>query len=240
MLENIRIVLVEPSHSGNVGSVARAMKTMGLSKLVLVNPRCALDEQAFALAAGAKAVLETSHIVPHFYDAIADCQLVMGSSSRLRHLQNTLVTPRVGAEMAISELMQHRQSAVALVFGRERVGLTNDELLKCHYHLTIPANPEYASLNLAMAVQLICYEVRMAYLAATQNVQKSKLTASRYASVAEIEHFLAHSEQTYRTLGFIQNAAVMEKLRRLYNRARLEKNEVNILQGILSAIDKRI
>ncbi|MBE2896193.1 tRNA (cytosine(32)/uridine(32)-2'-O)-methyltransferase TrmJ [Pasteurellaceae bacterium HPA106] len=240
MLNNIRIVLVAPSHSGNVGSVARAMKTMGLAQLVLVNPSCTLDEQAFALAAGAKDVLEQVKIVASFDEAIGDCSLVMGSSARLRHLQSTLVTPREGAQLTINELSKYEQSAVALVFGRERVGLTNEELLKCHYHVNIPANPDYASLNLAMAVQLVCYEVRMAYLSATHKALKTRLSSAGYASVSEVEHLLAHSERTYRTLGFIQNEAVMEKLRRLYNRARLEKNEVNILQGILSAVDKRI
>ncbi|MBV7387858.1 tRNA (cytosine(32)/uridine(32)-2'-O)-methyltransferase TrmJ [Pasteurellaceae bacterium TAE3-ERU1] len=240
MLNNIRIVLVEPSHSGNVGSVARAMKTMGLAQLVIVNPSCTLDEQAFALAAGAKDLLERAEIVPSFAEAIGDCTLVMGTSARLRHLQSTLVNPRAGAGLAIEELMQNSQSAVAIVFGRERVGLTNDELLQCHYHINVPANPEYASLNLAMAVQLVCYELRMAYLEASHTAVKTRLTSAGYASVSEVEHLLSHSEQTYRTLGFIQNDAVMEKLRRLYNRARLEKNEVNILQGILSAVDKRI
>lgn len=158
MLQNIRIVLVETSHSGNIGSAARAMKTMGLSNLYLVSPK-SVDEQSIALAAGADDVVRNAHIVDTFEQAIEDCSLVIGTSARLRHLQSTLIEPRECAEKASAH-----QGQVAIVFGRERVGLTNEELLKCHYHLNIPANPEYSSLNLAMAVQLVSYEMRMAFL----------------------------------------------------------------------------
>ena len=145
MLQNIRIVLVETSHSGNIGSAARAMKTMGLSNLYLVSPK-SVDEQSIALAAGADDVVRNAHIVDTFEQAIEDCSLVIGASARLRHLQSTLIEPRECAEKVSAH-----QGQVAIVFGRERVGLTNEELLKCHYHLNIPANPEYSSLNLAMA-----------------------------------------------------------------------------------------
>ena len=234
MLQNIRIVLVETSHSGNIGSAARAMKTMGLSNLYLVSPK-SVDEQSITLAAGADDVVRNAHIVDTFEQAIEDCSLVIGTSARLRHLQSTLIEPRECAEKASTH-----QGQVAIVFGRERVGLTNDELLKCHYHLNIPANPEYSSLNLAMAVQLVSYEMRMAFL--TKNKTESTLSTIEdiYPTAQEMEYFFAHTEQVYQSLGFIQNQGVIQKLRRLYNRSSLEKNELNILRGMLSAVEKRL
>ena len=234
MLQNIRIVLVETSHSGNIGSAARAMKTMGLSNLYLVSPK-SVDEQSITLAAGADDVVHNAHIVDTFEQAIEDCSLVIGTSARLRHLQSTLIEPRECAEKA-----SEHQGQVAVVFGRERVGLTNEELLKCHYHLNIPANPEYSSLNLAMAVQLVSYEMRMAFL--TKNKTESTLSTIEdiYPTAQEMEYFFAHTEQVYQSLGFIQNQGVIQKLRRLYNRSSLEKNELNILRGMLSAVEKRL
>ena len=234
MLQNIRIVLVETSHSGNIGSAARAMKTMGLSNLYLVSPK-SVDEQSITLAAGADDVVRNAHIVDTFEQAIEDCSLVIGTSARLRHLQSTLIEPRECAEKASTH-----QGQVAIVFGRERVGLTNEELLKCHYHLNIPANPEYSSLNLAMAVQLVSYEMRMAFL--TKNKTESTLSTIEdiYPTAQEMEYFFAHTERVYQSLGFIQNQGVIQKLRRLYNRSSLEKNELNILRGMLSAIEKRL
>ena len=234
MLQNIRIVLVETSHSGNIGSAARAMKTMGLSNLYLVSPK-SVDEQSITLAAGADDVVRNAHIVDTFEQAIEDCSLVIGTSARLRHLQSTLIEPRECAEKASTH-----QGQVAIVFGRERVGLTNEELLKCHYHLNIPANPEYSSLNLAMAVQLVSYEMRMAFLAKDKTESTFSTIEDIYPTAQEMEYFFAHTEQIYKTLGFIQNQGVMQKLRRLYNRSSLEKNELNILRGMLSAVEKRL
>ena len=234
MLQNIRIVLVETSHSGNIGSAARAMKTMGLSNLYLVSPK-SVDEQSIALAAGADDVVRNAHIVDTFEQAIEDCSLVIGTSARLRHLQSTLIEPRECAEKA-----SIHQGQVAVLFGRERVGLTNEELLKCHYHLNIPANPEYSSLNLAMAVQLVSYEMRMAFLAKDKTENALSMIEDIYPTAQEMEYFFAHTEQVYLSLGFIQNQGVMQKLRRLYNRSSLEKNELNILRGMLSAIEKRL
>ena len=234
MLQNIRIVLVETSHSGNIGSAARAMKTMGLSNLYLVSPK-SVDEQSIALAAGADDVVRNAHIVDTFEQAIEDCSLVIGTSARLRHLQSTLIEPRECAEKA-----SIHQGQVAVLFGRERVGLTNEELLKCHYHLNIPANPEYSSLNLAMAVQLVSYEMRMAFLAKDKTESTLSTIEDIYPTAQEMEYFFAHTEQIYKTLGFIQNQGVMKKLRRLYNRSSLEKNELNILRGMLSVVEKRL
>lgn len=237
-LSQIKIVLVETSHSGNIGSAARAMKTMGLSQLRLVAPQQPLDEQAVSLAAGAKEVLDNAQTFADFDAAIADCQLVIGTSARLRHLQSSLIEPKAAGTLAV---LRAAQGAVALVFGRERVGLTNDELLKCHYHLHFPTNPEYGSLNLAMAVQLAAYEIRQAWLASgdlQKNADISPLVA--YPTAENLEHFFAHTERLYRQLGFLRNEAVMRKLRRLYQRAGLESGELNLLRGMLTAVDKAV
>ncbi|OOF83642.1 tRNA (cytosine(32)/uridine(32)-2'-O)-methyltransferase TrmJ [Rodentibacter ratti] len=237
MFDRIRIVLIETSHSGNIGSSARAMKTMGLSQLCLVSPK-AVDEQSIALAAGAADIVKNAKIVSSFDEAVADCSLVIGTSARLRHLQSTLIEPRECAEKVVKH-----QGKVAIVFGRERVGLHNDELIKCHYHLTIPANPDYSSLNLAMAVQLVSYELRMANSMKHCNATLTfpeKAAESQSVTVQEMEYFFNHTEQLYQSLGFIQNQGVMQKLRRLYNRANIEKNELNILHGMLSAVEKRL
>ena len=180
-------------------------------------------------------VVRNAHIVDTFEQAIEDCSLVIGTSARLRHLQSTLIEPRECAEKASTH-----QGQVAVVFGRERVGLTNEELLKCHYHLNIPANPEYSSLNLAMAVQLISYEIRMVFLAKDKTESTLSTIENIYPTAQEMEYFFAHTEQVYQSLGFIQNQGVIQKLRRLYNRSSLEKNELNILRGMLSAVEKRL
>ena len=151
MLQNIRIVLVETSHTGNMGSVARAMKTMGLTNLWLVNPLVKPDSQAIALAAGASDVIGNAQIVDTLDEALAGCSLVVGTSARSRTLPWPMLDPR---ECGLKSVSEAEQAPVALVFGRERVGLTNDELQKCHYHVAIAANPEYSSLNLAMRCRL--------------------------------------------------------------------------------------
>ncbi len=232
-LNQIQIILVETSHSGNIGSTARALKTMGMNHLRLISPKQPIDEQAIALAAGAKDVLDNAQMYETFDDAIADCQLVIGTSARLRHLQNSLIEPRKCGEIA---MQRAEQGKVAVVFGRERVGLTNEELLKCHYHLHFPTNPDYGSLNLAMAVQLACYEIRMAWLDLQNNPQIAPL--ADYPSAEALEYFFQHTEQLYKKLGFIRNEAVMLKLRRLYQRAELETNELNLLRGMLTAVEK--
>lgn len=175
MLQNIRIVLVETSHTGNMGSVARAMKTMGLTNLWLVNPLVKPDSQAIALAAGASDVIGNAQIVDTLDEALAGCSLVVGTSARSRTLPWPMLDPR---ECGLKSVAEGQHAPVALVFGRERVGLTNDELQKCHYHVAIAANPEYSSLNLAMAVQVIAYEVRMAWLAA-QGKRSRRLSMKR-------------------------------------------------------------
>lgn len=238
MLDNIRIVLVETSHTGNMGSTARAMKTMGLTNLYLVNPLVKPDSQAIALSAGASDVIGNATIVDTFDEAIAGCSLVVGTSARSRSLPWPMLEPR---ECGQRSAMESEHAPVAIVFGRERVGLTNDELQKCHYHVAIPANPEYSSLNLAMAVQIIAYEIRVAHLdriAAHQPVAEEE----PYPLVDDLERFYAHLEETLYATGFIRPTHpgnIMSRLRRLFTRARPEAQELNILRGILASIEKQ-
>ncbi|WP_147199206.1 tRNA (cytosine(32)/uridine(32)-2'-O)-methyltransferase TrmJ [Pantoea sp. CCBC3-3-1] len=239
MLSNIRIVLVETSHTGNMGSVARAMKTMGLTNLYLVNPLVKPDSQAIALAAGASDVIGEAHIVDTLDEALTGCSLVVGTSARSRSLPWPMLDPR---ECGIKSVQEGEQAPVALVFGRERVGLTNEELQKCHYHVAIAANPEYSSLNLAMAVQIIAYEVRMAFLQSQeQKAEQPDFEASPYPLVDDLERFYQHMEQMMVKSGFIREGSpgqVMSKMRRLYTRARPERDELNILRGMLSSLEK--
>ncbi|KAA8728825.1 MAG: tRNA (cytosine(32)/uridine(32)-2'-O)-methyltransferase TrmJ [Ewingella americana] len=240
MLHNIRIVLVETSHTGNMGSTARAMKTMGLSNLYLVNPLVKPDSQAISLAAGASDVIGNATIVDTLDEALAGCSLVVGTSARSRTLPWPMLEPRECGEKSAKTA---ETAPVALVFGRERVGLTNEELQKCNYHVCIPANPEYSSLNLAMAVQIIAYEVRVAYLA-LQEAGKPQVEYEEtpYPLVDDLERFYQHLEQTLLQTGFIRQShpgQVMSKLRRLFTRARPESQELNILRGILTSIDKQ-
>ncbi len=239
MLERVKVVLVGTTHSGNIGSAARAMKVMGLSQMVLVDPQCQVDAQAIALAAGASEIALNAQIYPTLEAAVADCGLVVGTSARSRTLEWPMLEPRECGEKLISEANQH---SVAMVFDRERTGLTNDELQLCHYHVCVPANPEYSSLNLAMAVQLLSYEVRMAYLALQQSSQSSTLQ-EEYPRHQELERFYAHLEQVIMQTEFIsaqQPGQVMNKLRRMFTRARPEAQEINILRGILTSVQKSI
>ena len=234
MLDNIRIVLVNTSHTGNIGSTARAMKTMGLSDLYLVDPVSAPDGKSSALAAGAGDVLANATIVSDLSDAVKDCSLIVGTSARSRTLPWPMLTPR---ECGVKMVQEGQKGPVALVFGRENNGLSNDELQLCHFHVCIPANPEYSSLNLAAAVQTLCYEIRMGYL----DLDSYPELESEYPLSEDLERFYVHLENTLTETGFIVKnhpGVVMTKLRRIVNRARPESQELNILRGILSAIDK--
>ncbi|MBL4829204.1 MAG: tRNA (cytosine(32)/uridine(32)-2'-O)-methyltransferase TrmJ [Aliivibrio sp.] len=238
MLENVRIVLVGTTHSGNIGSAARAMKVMGLTQMVLVAPECEVDGQAIALAAGASDIANNARVVSTLDEAISDCSLVIGSSARSRTLEWPMLEPRECGVKTIEEAKSH---PVALVFGRERVGLINEELQKCHYHVCIPANPNYSSLNLAMAVQTISYETRVAWL--DSESYKGDVKESEYPLNNELELFYSHLENVMTETGFINKAhpgQVVNKLRRLFNRARPEAQELSILRGVLSAVDKSL
>jgi tRNA (cytidine32/uridine32-2'-O)-methyltransferase len=239
-MHNIRVVLVNTSHTGNIGSAARAMKTMGLSELYLVDPVKEPDGQASALAAGAGDILANCQIVPNLEQAVADCGLVVGTSARSRTLSWPMLDAR---ECGLKLVAEAAQYPVALVFGRENNGLSNEELQQCHFHVCIPANPDYSSLNLAAAVQTLCYEVRMAYLAAQSQDLPDEQAQPEYPLTQELEGFYSHLEQTLSKTNFIvarHPGMVMTKLRRLFNRARPEAQELNILRGILASVDKRI
>ncbi|WP_019675686.1 tRNA (cytosine(32)/uridine(32)-2'-O)-methyltransferase TrmJ [Arsukibacterium perlucidum] len=234
-LDNIKVVLVGTTHTGNIGSVARAMKTMGLSQLCLVAPKSAPDGQAYALAAGASEILAAATTFDTLAEAVADCALVVGSSARSRTLSWPMLEPRECAELAIAQ----SNKPVAVVFGRESSGLSNEELQLCNYHVCIAANPEYSSLNLAMAVQIVCYELRMAYLTA----QPAAVTTEQvtYPSSAQMENLYQHLETALLHTGFIikqHPGVVMTKLKRLFNRARPEEAEYNILRGILTSMQR--
>ncbi len=236
-LDAIRIILVETSHPGNIGSTSRAMKTMGLQELYLVNPKKYPHKQAIEMAAGADDILENARVVPCMADALKGCQLVFATSARPREIDLPGLNPREQAEII------HQASAgtkVAIVFGREHAGLTNDELLLCQYHTCIPSNPAYSSLNLAQSVQVVAYELRMICL-----TEKPVLTTheGELATSEDIERFYEHLQAILVDIAFLKPSnprRLMQKLRRLFNRVRLEDTEVNILRGILTQIDKKL
>jgi TrmH family RNA methyltransferase len=235
----IRIVLTETTHPGNIGASARAMKTMGLSELVLVAPKEFPCAEATARASGADDVLAAARTVATLAEAISDCAYVVGASARLRSLQWPTIDPRVCAQ----RLWEHLPTGpVAVVFGPEHSGLTNDDLARCHELVNIPANPEYSSLNLAMAVQVVCYELLMAdpgRIVGKPVVDEERRDALP-ATADEIEAFHGHLEQVMSSSGFLNPSHPRQlklRLRRLFNRARLDQTEVNILRGFLAAVD---
>jgi len=231
----IRIVLVGTSHPGNIGSAARAMKTMGLESLYLVAPERFPAAEATVMAAGADDVLLDARIVPDVRSAVADCGLVVGTTSRARHLPWRVVEPR---EAALEIAAASQSSEVAVLFGAERAGLENGELQQCHRLLTIPTGPAYASLNLAMAVQVVTYELCLALRdRAAPGGESVPL-----ASAQEMDKFYAHLEQVLDEIDFrdrIGSGHLMARLRRLFNRTVLDQNEANILRGILTSVQGR-
>ena len=232
----IRIVLVGTTHPGNIGAVARAMKNMGLHDLALVRPRHFPHEDATARASGASDVLDQARRFDTLAEALHDCVFVVATSARSRTINWPTLGPRAAAERLHEE---HANGNVAVVFGPEKTGLVNDDLDFCHALLTIPANPEFSSLNLAMAVQLLTYEIR---LAAENPVDLPYASEAAPASTEEMEHFYSHLEQVLRDVRFLdpENPRhLMRRLRRLFIRARPDKNEVNILRGILSAVQRK-
>jgi TrmH family RNA methyltransferase len=233
-----RIVLVGTTHPGNIGSAARAMKTMGLHDLVLVSPRKPPDAEAEARASGASDILARARTVETLDEAIADCHLVIGSSARSRRLGAEALGPRKAAGEVAG---LPAGSRAALLFGRERTGLTNEELDRCHQLLHIPANPDYSSLNVAAAVQLLSYELRMASLE-SETPKTSARNQGPYATADELEKLYAHFERVLLDIGFLDPANprhLMRRIRRLFARARTDRNEVNIFRGILSAVEGR-
>jgi TrmH family RNA methyltransferase len=233
LLSRVRIVLVESQHPGNIGAAARAMKTMGLADLALVRPEKFPHAEATDMAVGAADLLESARVHPALAEAVADCGLVVGTSARLRSLPHNTRTPR---ELA-TRLAREVGGRVALVFGPERVGLSNEDLELCHELVSIPANPEFRVLNLAAAVQILSYELRMA-------ADETLAGAPEHVPVdqREMELFYAHLERVLVYLKFLNPRhprQLMRRLRRLYGRAAPDENEMNILRGILAATEGR-
>lgn len=236
MFERIKIVLVGTSHPGNIGSAARAMKTMGLEQLVLVSPNKFPHQQAIEMASGAFDILEQAIVVDSLEEAIADTHLVIGSSARPRGIQ----LPMLEMEALGSTIAEQAElSQCAIVFGRERTGLTNQELGCCHFHTMIPTNPDYSSLNLAQAVQIFCYELRRTLASNEESIRTTSTKPIKLAQTSDVEGFYQHLENTLFLTDFLDRAQpnkVMPKLRKLFNRIHLEEAEVNILRGILSSV----
>lgn len=236
--ENIRIVLVNTTHPGNIGAVARAMKNMCLHELVLVDPIAEFPSgKAWARASGAVDILVDCRRVDTLDEAIADCGWVVGASARLRAIPWPLLDARACGEKAVVESAQHK---VALVLGREASGLTNEELDKCHHLVHIPANADYCSLNIAAAAQVLAYEIHMAHL---QQAGKAELKVENdypRATADELEGLYRHFEQALTAIDFYDPdnpRQLMRRLRRLFNRAELDRMELNILRGMLSAAE---
>ena len=224
-MREVRIVLVEPNHPGNIGGAARAVKTMGQGELVIVNPRRYPDPQADWRAAGALDVLDAARVVSSVEEAVADCQWVVGTSTRLRRIPWPVATPR-----EIATQLEEVEGRVAILFGREDNGLSNDELRGCNFHLQIPAAPQYPSLNLAMAVQVVCYELFQA-AEAPSGAQWDR----RWATQAEVEGMLDHVDHALTETGFIDAAnpgQMMTRLKRVFKRIQLDETEVHIFRGI--------
>ncbi|MBL0351881.1 MAG: RNA methyltransferase [Candidatus Dechloromonas phosphoritropha] len=237
LLSRIRVVLCRPSHPGNIGAAARAMKTMGLTDLRLVEPRKFPDPEADARATGAVDVLESAKISESLPEALAGAVFVVALSARRRDLGPPSGQPR---EMVARLLAHAGQGQVALVFGNETVGLTNVEIQQCHAAVSIPANPEFSSLNLGAAVQVLSYEIRMAAFAGVPAVADATVTPAslRLAAHDEVEGLYAHFEVVMTETGFLNPAhpgRLLPKLRRLFSRIQLERDEINILRGILAA-----
>jgi len=231
---NIRVVLVGTTHPGNIGAAARAMKVMGLDQLCLVSPSRFPSAEAIAMASSADDILARAVVVDSFMEAIAGCPLVLGTTARKRSLSQPLFDPRTAAEKAVQEAGRHE---VALVFGREKSGLDNEEIRRCHWLVNIPTSESYSSINLAQAVQILVYEVHLAMIGGgpgeTPPPDWSPVEPGR------LEFFFQRLEESLLAIRFLnpdQPKRLMQRLRRLYLRARPDDNELNILNGILSQI----
>lgn len=230
----VRIILVGTTHPGNIGAAARAMKNMGLTDLVLVRPRSYPHDDATARASGAADVLDAARVVDSLKEALRDCSYVAGASARSRTIGWPAMAPRDCAERL---LVESRHGQVAVVFGPENSGLKNEDIDRCHTLLTIPTSPGFSSLNLAMAVQVICYELRMAEIGEADDGDTSGVPP---ATGEELEHFYVHLEEVLTAGGFLDPEnprLLMRRLRRLFVRAKPDQNEINILRGMLAALD---
>lgn len=240
-LNGIHVVLSQTSHPGNIGATARAMKTMGLSRLTLVNPKRFPDNEATARAAGAEDILTQARVCVSLDEALTETVFAVAVSARHRSLGPEPMPVR----RAVSEILEQTGNGdVALVFGNETSGLSNAEVQRCQRSVFIPANPDYSSLNLGSAVQLLCYELRLAaFNGCPPVVTKAVPFASPVAANDDVERFYAHLERVMIATGFLdpqQPKRLLPKLRRLFGRAKLENDEINILRGVLDAVEKAI
>ena len=232
-LARVRVVLINTTHPGNIGAAARAMKVMGLSSLHLVTPKIFPNAEATAMASGADDLLQTALVHESLESALTGCSLVLRTSARLRSLPMPMLDARRASEQALQEVDSHH---VAILFGRERYGLINEEMQRCQYLVNIPSNPAYSSLNLAQAVQIIAYELRVAAMGGA-GVSMPPLDWEPVDD-SQMEGLFEHLEQTLLDIRFLnprQPRKLMMRLRRLFNRARPDQNEINILRGILKA-----
>lgn len=239
MLNNIRIILTEPSHPGNIGAAARAMKTMALHRLYLVAPKFFPDAKATVRASGAEDILANTVVTSSLIEALEGCTLIIGTSARARTLAWEILDPTGCAHKVLQEATNCHQ--VAIVFGRERIGLTNEELALCHFQVCIPTNPDFASLNLGASVQLIAYEIYKAYgLSSSQAMVK---TQTALADGSQMDSFYDHLERIMIATEFLNPSEpkkLMLRLKRLFARSRPTKQEINILRGILTAVQKKM
>ncbi|MDP2902455.1 MAG: RNA methyltransferase [Methylovulum sp.] len=233
MLSHIKIVLVETTHPGNIGAVARAMKNMKMNNLWLVAPKIFPSADATSRASGADDVLAAATVCGCLQEAVADCQLVIGASARCRAISWPEITPRTCAEICV---INEPYQSVAIVFGRENSGLKNHELDLCHYLLRIPCNAEYSSLNIAAAVQVVCYEFFVAAGLQGTAMRIGDKGECPLATAAQMESFYTHLYEALTDIGFIhpeKSKSIMRRLRRIYNRIQLDTKELDILRGIL-------
>ncbi|MBQ13050.1 MAG: tRNA (cytosine(32)/uridine(32)-2'-O)-methyltransferase TrmJ [Gammaproteobacteria bacterium] len=240
--DNIKIVLVNTSHPGNIGACARAMKNMGLSELTLVNPEDFPSGVAVGRAVSSIDILDRARVVENLVDAVADCGLVIGASARSRRIPWPMLTPGQSANKVLEEQDNNK---VALVFGREDSGLSNEELQQCNFHVQIPTSEEYTSLNLAAAVMVICYELRKAWLALEGEfpLDDDQLWDIERATGEQVEHFFEHLERVLIAIDFHDPdnpRQLMSRLRRLFGRVRMDAMEMNILRGILTNVEYHI
>lgn len=240
LLDNIRIVLVNTSHPGNIGAAARAMKNMGLSRLTLVAPKDYPSLEAISRSVGAVDLLDNAVVVKDLSQAISDCVWVAGTSARLRTIEWPILEPGECVERSLENI---EQGEVAIVFGRENSGLTNEEMEKCNALLHIPTNPDFSSLNLAAAVQVVCYEYRLALT--KDKAKKHKGNKHRYDALAnsgQLEGMYGHLHDALDYLGFFGSNnpdIIMRRLKGLFNRAATTQRELSIVRGICSAIQEK-
>ncbi|MFI3256657.1 MAG: RNA methyltransferase [Psittacicella sp.] len=233
MLNNIEIILLNTTHSGNIGSAARAIKTMGITKLTLVNPQCNIDENSYALASNASDILDNISIYNTLDEALLESNFIIGTTTRNRKLDiKTIESIHIN-----TILDQRKDDKISILFGTERTGMTNEELKKCNLSITIPTNPDYSSLNLAMAIQIICYEIyKYHYIDMHSNIKV--LDKEKLPSFQESNFFIERLIELNKKSGFIKNKSMETKIYTIFNKLELTSNDISILNGMLNKLTK--